>query len=98
MFQCSSHSSEPSHNYGRHERLNRIHGDNVGGISSLSTSSSFYVLHHYNSKGESVETEEEPTDDSFCFYECRFPPCTRIEREIREFSICGRCQVRRRDN
>ena len=26
-------------------------------------------------------------------YECRYPPCTRIERELREFSICGRCQV-----
>lgn len=48
------------------------------------------VMRYYNSNGEIVEEE----DDSLCYYECRHPPCTRIERELREFSICGRCQVR----
>lgn len=47
------------------------------------------VMRYYNSYGEIVEEE----DDSLCYYECRYPPCTRIERELREFSICGRCQV-----
>jgi len=49
------------------------------------------VMRYYNSYGEIVEEE----DDSLCYYECRFPPCTRIERELREFSICGRCQEAR---
>lgn len=43
---------------------------------------------YYNSNGEIVEDE----DDSCVYYECHYPPCTNIEREIREFSICGRCQ------
>ena len=47
------------------------------------------VLRYYNCNGEIVEEE----DDSLCYYECRHPPCTRIERELRDFSICGRCQV-----
>ncbi len=47
------------------------------------------LMRYYNSYGEIVEEE----DDSLCYYECRYPPCTRIERELREFSICGRCQV-----
>lgn len=47
------------------------------------------IMRYYNSYGEIVEEE----DDSLCYYECRYPPCTRIERELREFSICGRCQV-----
>ena len=29
------------------------------------------------------------------YYECHYPPCVRIEREPREFSICGRCQETR---
>lgn len=49
------------------------------------------VMRYYNSYGEIVEEE----DDSLCYYECRYPPCTRIERELREFSICGRCQEAR---
>ena len=49
------------------------------------------VMHFYSGNGERVDEGEH--DDSFCYYECRFPPCTRIERELREFSICGRCQV-----
>ena len=48
------------------------------------------VMRYYNSYGEIVQEE----DDSLCYYECRYPPCTKIERELREFSICGRCQVR----
>ncbi|OPL07220.1 zinc 19 finger mynd domain-containing protein, partial [Mytilus galloprovincialis] len=34
----------------------------------------------------------------FCFsedsiyYECHYPPCTNMEKHIRQFSICGRCQ------
>ena len=47
------------------------------------------VMRYYNSYGEIVQEE----DDSLCYYECRHPPCTKIERELREFSICGRCQV-----
>lgn len=50
------------------------------------------IMRYYNSYGEIVEEE----DDSLCYYECRYPPCTRIERELREFSICGRCQVWKR--
>ena len=49
------------------------------------------VMRYYNSYGEIVQEE----DDSLCYYECRYPPCTRIERELREFSICGRCQEAR---
>ena len=48
------------------------------------------VMRYYNNYGEIVEE----ADDSLIFYECHYPPCTRIERELREFSICGRCQVR----
>uniref|UniRef100_A0A0B6ZD72 MYND-type domain-containing protein n=1 Tax=Arion vulgaris TaxID=1028688 RepID=A0A0B6ZD72_9EUPU len=33
-----------------------------------------------------------PADESYIYYECHYPPCTRMEKEIREFSICGRCQ------
>ena len=47
------------------------------------------VLRYVNSDGDVVEE----ADDSLCYYECRFPPCTNIEREMRQFSICGRCQV-----
>jgi len=49
------------------------------------------VMRYYNSYGEIVQEE----DDSLCYYECRHPPCTKIERELREFSICGRCQEAR---
>ena len=48
---------------------------------------------HFYSGGNGERVDEGEHDDSFCYYECRFPPCTRIERELREFSICGRCQV-----
>ncbi len=47
------------------------------------------MMRYYNCNGELVEEE----DDSFYYYECRYPPCTRMEKELREFSICGRCQV-----
>ncbi|KAL8613219.1 hypothetical protein ACOMHN_001544 [Nucella lapillus] len=26
------------------------------------------------------------------YYECHYPPCSRMESELREFHICGRCQ------
>lgn len=26
------------------------------------------------------------------YYECHYPPCTNMEKRVREFSICGRCQ------
>lgn len=42
----------------------------------------------YNSNGELVEEE----DDSSSFYECHYPPCCKMESELRQFSICGRCQ------
>ncbi|GFO19990.1 Zinc finger mynd domain-containing protein 19-like [Plakobranchus ocellatus] len=34
----------------------------------------------------------DPTGETYIYYECHYPPCTNMEREIREFSICGRCQ------
>ncbi|XP_013778177.1 zinc finger MYND domain-containing protein 19-like isoform X1 [Limulus polyphemus] len=46
---------------------------------------------YYNANGELVYEEEEST----CYYECHYPPCTNLEREPREFSICGRCQEAR---
>ncbi|XP_032230284.1 zinc finger MYND domain-containing protein 19 [Nematostella vectensis] len=42
----------------------------------------------YNANGELIKEE----DDSSSFYECHFAPCTRMESELQEFSICGRCQ------
>lgn len=41
----------------------------------------------YDSNGHDVYLEE----DSI-YYECHYPPCTNMEKHIREFSICGRCQ------
>jgi len=49
------------------------------------------VLRYLNNDGEVVEDD----DDSFCYYECRYAPCIGMERELREFSICGRCQEAR---
>ena len=49
------------------------------------------VLRYYNSQGQLVEEE----DDSQCYYECRYAPCVMIEKGLREFSICGRCQQAR---
>ncbi|GAB6024442.1 Zinc finger MYND domain-containing protein 19 [Chamberlinius hualienensis] len=46
---------------------------------------------YYNANGEIVEEEDEST----CYYECHYPPCTNMEKELREFSICGRCQEAR---
>lgn len=42
----------------------------------------------FNANGEQV-TEQ---DDTLSFYECHYPPCCKIETELREFSICGQCQ------
>nr|ACO10903.1 Zinc finger MYND domain-containing protein 19 [Caligus rogercresseyi]ACO11562.1 Zinc finger MYND domain-containing protein 19 [Caligus rogercresseyi] len=56
-----------------------------------SPESSRVLLRYYNSEGELIEEE----DESLSFYECRHPPCTAIEQELREFSICGRCQEAR---
>ncbi|XP_046450893.1 zinc finger MYND domain-containing protein 19-like [Daphnia pulex] len=49
------------------------------------------VTRYYNVNGEVIDDE----DDTFCYYECHYPPCTNMERELREFSICGRCQEAR---
>ena len=49
------------------------------------------VLRYYDDQGQLVEEE----DDSQCYYECRYAPCVRIEKGLREFSICGRCQQAR---
>jgi len=49
------------------------------------------VLRYCNEDGDIVEEE----DDSHCYYECRYSPCIAIERDLREFSICGRCQEAR---
>jgi hypothetical protein len=51
-------------------------------------------MRYYDSNGEVLETSEHVCEDPFMHYECRYPPCTRLEKELREFSICGRCQVR----
>jgi len=45
----------------------------------------------YDANGDLVEDEEEVT----CYFECHYAPCIRMEREPREFSICGRCQEAR---
>uniref|UniRef100_T1JKH2 MYND-type domain-containing protein n=1 Tax=Strigamia maritima TaxID=126957 RepID=T1JKH2_STRMM len=50
-----------------------------------------FITKFYNANGEIVEEE----DDSTCYYECHYPPCTNMEKELREFSICGRCQEAR---
>ncbi|XP_027055226.1 zinc finger MYND domain-containing protein 19-like, partial [Pocillopora damicornis] len=42
----------------------------------------------YNANGEQVLEE----DDTLSFYECHYPPCCKMETELREFSICGQCQ------
>ncbi|KXJ23612.1 zinc finger MYND domain-containing protein 19 [Exaiptasia diaphana] len=42
----------------------------------------------YDANGNLVREE----DDSSSFYECHFAPCSKIEHELQEFSICGRCQ------
>ncbi|KAK3854291.1 hypothetical protein Pcinc_039220, partial [Petrolisthes cinctipes] len=49
----------------------------------------FVVTRYFNSNGEVVEEEDD------CYYECRYAPCTNMEKELREFSICGRCQEAR---
>ncbi|GFR68884.1 zinc finger MYND domain-containing protein 19-like [Elysia marginata] len=37
----------------------------------------------------------EPTGELDTYYECHYLPCTNMEQEIREFSICGRCHEAR---
>ena len=49
------------------------------------------TLRYYDSDGQLVEEE----DDCHTYYECRHAPCVSLERGLREFSICGRCQIAR---
>ncbi|XP_076436704.1 zinc finger MYND domain-containing protein 19-like [Babylonia areolata] len=42
---------------------------------------------YYDSDGRVFESGTEEL-----YYECHYPPCSRMESELREFHICGRCQ------
>uniref|UniRef100_A0A8C4N570 Zinc finger, MYND-type containing 19 n=1 Tax=Eptatretus burgeri TaxID=7764 RepID=A0A8C4N570_EPTBU len=44
----------------------------------------------YDANGEAVGRAP---DDSWAYYECHYPPCSAIERQLREFHICGRCKA-----
>ena len=49
------------------------------------------TLRYYNHHGQLVEED----DDCHTYYECRYAPCIMMEKGLREFSICGRCQQAR---
>jgi len=49
------------------------------------------TLRYYNKDGNLVEED----DDCHTYYECRYAPCVMMEKGLREFSICGRCQIAR---
>jgi len=57
-------------------------------------------LHNDHSSNESTKCIDAngdliDEDEEYLYYECHYAPCTRIEREPRQYSICGRCQETR---
>ncbi|KAL4219435.1 Zinc finger MYND domain-containing protein 19 [Mactra antiquata] len=44
--------------------------------------------------GDPVREDVAISESGFLlYYECHYPPCTNIEKHVRHFSICGRCQT-----
>ncbi|XP_012945417.1 zinc finger MYND domain-containing protein 19 [Aplysia californica] len=64
-------------------------GEGAGSSSSSSSNNNYPPCYKwFDFNGDVVD----PSGESYIYYECHYPPCTRMEREVREFSICGRCQ------
>lgn len=51
--------------------------------------SSHVYTKQFSPNGENIHIEH---DEVCVYYECHYPPCTNMEKRVREFSICGRCQ------
>ncbi|XP_056013121.1 zinc finger MYND domain-containing protein 19-like isoform X1 [Ostrea edulis] len=51
--------------------------------------SSHVYTKQFSPNGEDVHIDH---DEVCVYYECHYPPCTNMEKRVREFSICGRCQ------